>query len=617
MRSSTICSVPFVLFFFMQMMTSPLHAQFDEKDFIHYTVKEGLTGNYITCLQQDDHGYLWIGAEIGLNRFDGHAFEQYYQESPEDFLVSSRLRQIKSFGGHRLGLISDGGFQLLNTSDFSIKNYLIPDTTAFVTMRNAAWDAMELPDGSFALTTASGFYVFDRSGTISFRKDAYSLSDIGFKRILYGRNIFSITDSRYLVYNEGDQLAYFDAQDKVYTDISADDEEWKNFVHPPAKERGNWINKIQLNRDEFIFLPITDSIIYYNHALKRKTVSPLPFQAADELTWESQVEKVDENTFLLNGGYSGFFRFNLDHHTGVIRFEPKKFLPNYKINCLFLDADLRLWIGTTTGLLQQRMNPEFIKKYDLAIDDITNSGYDDAFLHKGKLYLSRFSRDVGLVIVDPTNMQILDQIEFYGRDNSWNEIYTIGMYHPDTLWLGTNQGILWLDTKTNHYGKLRDHPGYTKEFCMANIFEEPGSDGFAWMCSFLRGMVMRYHIPSRAYTIFTAQSQPPLPFIKVKSMAHDAYGDIWIGGHSLTRWSNLKQKFDTLITVYGGTNKFKDDILRMTTDDHGSLWMHNVDNGLLEYRIREKKVYNYSMKEGLPSNSFMTISPVINQKIWI
>ncbi len=166
MRSSKSYSVPFVLFFFMQMMTSPLHAQFDEKDFIRYTVKEGLTGNYITCLQQDDHGYLWIGAEIGLNRFDGHAFEQYYQESPEDFLVSSRLRQIKSFGGHRLGLISDGGFQLLNTSDFSIKNYLIPDTTAFVTVRNAAWDAMELPDGSIALTTASGFYVFDRSGTM-------------------------------------------------------------------------------------------------------------------------------------------------------------------------------------------------------------------------------------------------------------------------------------------------------------------------------------------------------------------------------------------------------------------------------------------------------------------
>ncbi|MEO7398876.1 MAG: two-component regulator propeller domain-containing protein, partial [Ilumatobacteraceae bacterium] len=512
------------------MMPASCHAQYAEKDFIHYSIRDGLTSNYISCLQQDDHGYLWIGAEIGLNRFDGHAFDQFYQDAPENFLVSSRLLQIKSFGDHKLGFISNGGFQLLNTADFTIKNYLVPDTTAFVTMHNAAWDAVELTDGSFAVTTASGFYVFDQTGHLSFRKDAYSLVDIGNKRILYGRDIFSVSDSKYLVYNEATQLACYDAQHKVYADIPPDDAEWKNFVHPPEDKGGFWINKFQLNRDEFIFLPPTDSIIYYNHALKRKTVSPLPFHSVDELTWESKIEKVDENTFLINGGYAGFYRFYLDHYSGVIRFEEKKFLPNFRINCLLIDSDLRLWIGTTTGLLQQRMNDAFIKKYELAIDDYTIDGYEDAYQYKGKLYLCRYSRDVGLVIVDPATMKILDQLEFYGRDTSWNEIFTIEMYHPDTLWLGTSQGILWLDTKTNHYGKLKDQPGYTKEFCLSNILEKADSNGYAWMCYLLRGTVIRYHIPSRSYTIFTEQSHPPLPFNKVKSIVNDVYGDVWIGG---------------------------------------------------------------------------------------
>lgn len=603
--------------FFLPLRQATLYAQYDEKDFIHYTIKDGLTDNYITCLRQDDYGYLWIGAELGLNRFDGHSFDQFYQELPEDFLVSSRLRQIKSFGTHKLGFISDGGFQLLNTNDYSIKNYLVPDTTAFVTMRNAAWDAVELPDGSFAVTTASGFYVFDRSGTLSFRKDAYSLSDIGIKRILYGRNIFSISDNKYLVYNEENQLSCFDAQHNVYTDVSPDDAEWNSFIHPAATHGGNWINKIQLSADEFIFLPHTDSIIYYNHALKKKTISPLPFRGIDEFTWESKIEKVDDNTYVLNGGYAGFFRFYLDHHTGVIRFEEKKFLPNFKINCLFIDKDQRLWVGSATGLLQQRMNPGFIKKYDLTIDDHSPDGFEDAYFYKEKLYLCRYSGDVGLVIVDPMTMKVLNQIEFYGRDNAWNEIYTIEMYHPDTLWLGTNLGILWLDTKTNHYGKLADVGGYSKEFCQANSLKKPDANGYAWMCYLMQGMVMRYHIPSRTYTIFTTQSKPPLPFNKVKSIAYDAYGDVWIGGHSLARWNHLTQDFDTLISVYAGTNKFKDDILALIADDEGSLWMHNVDNGILEYRIKEKKFYNYSMRDGLPSNSFLTLSPVINQKLWM
>ena len=28
------------------------------------------------------------------------------------------------------------------------------------------------------------------------------------------------------------------------------------------------------------------------------------------------------------------------------------------------------------------------------------------------------------------------------------------MYHPDTIWIGTNAGLLWLDTRTDNYGKV-------------------------------------------------------------------------------------------------------------------------------------------------------------------
>jgi ligand-binding sensor domain-containing protein len=47
----------------------PAQAQYEENDFVRYTVKEGLSHNYVTCLQQDDWGYMWIGTDLGLNRF--------------------------------------------------------------------------------------------------------------------------------------------------------------------------------------------------------------------------------------------------------------------------------------------------------------------------------------------------------------------------------------------------------------------------------------------------------------------------------------------------------------------------------------------------------------------
>ena len=191
-------------------------AQYDEKDFVSYTVKEGLSENYITSLVQDGSGYIWIGTDVGLNRFDGHSFKNFYQGTSTMPLLSSSIRKLKSFGSQQLGIIGHGGFQLFNTKDLSIKNYIIADTTAFSKYRNEAWDAVALKNGFYAVTTSSGFYVFDAAGKVDFSYDAYQLKEIGQKRILYGRDIFPLGENEYLVYINGDGLAYYNAEKKSF-----------------------------------------------------------------------------------------------------------------------------------------------------------------------------------------------------------------------------------------------------------------------------------------------------------------------------------------------------------------------------------------------------------------
>lgn len=46
-------------------------------DFRHYGTQDGLSNQIVNCLLQDSKGFIWIGTDDGLNRFDGVSFEQY------------------------------------------------------------------------------------------------------------------------------------------------------------------------------------------------------------------------------------------------------------------------------------------------------------------------------------------------------------------------------------------------------------------------------------------------------------------------------------------------------------------------------------------------------------
>ena len=597
---------------------SSAKAQYAEKDFIHYTVKDGLSENYITSLMQDEWGYMWIGTDIGLNRFDGHSFKSFFQGTKTLPLLSSAIAKLKSFGPHHIGIINRGGFQLLDTRNLGIKNYVIADSTAFSVYHNAAWDAVAINESSFAVSTASGFYVFDTSGQVKFSYDAYKINDIGQKRILYGRDIFKVSNKELLVYINTDGLALYNAEEKMFKQLSEQNTEWRTFFSVKPKDNLGWTIRYQLSHTEFIFLQFAENNMLYHNRDKNITVSsPIVFPQ-NEFTWESKITWLNDSSFLVTGGFKGFYQFYINRKSGTITSDLKKNLPDHKIQCLYLDKEKRLWAGTSKGLLQHKLTSPVINTYEFknAETPSITEAFNCAYRYADKLYLGRFSLNKGLLIIDTAGKKVIKQIEFYGKNLGWNEVISIQNYHIDTLWIGTSKGLLWLDTKSYRYGKVFDKGQFTDTTAIT-ILAPVGKDGYAWMCGLLNGVLARYHPATRSFKFFTSQTQPALPFTKIKSIAYDAYGDVWIGGHSLARWSSKQQIFDTLISVYGGANKFEDNILALTADKKGSLWLHNVLNGLLEYRIAERRFVNYSMKDGLPSNAFYGFSPVINNQLWM
>lgn len=597
------------------------YGQYEEKDFTRYSVKDGLSDNPVYCIQQDDQGYLWIGTDAGLNRFDGKRFKKFFQSTAPIQLPSGSITNLKKTGANEIGIVSRGGFQVLNTKDYTVRNFIVPDSTSFKSYINAGWDVLQLPGKQYAVSTASGIYVFDQAGKVVFRYDGYKLEDVGKKRILYARDFFPLNSRQTLLYTDEAGLGLYDDNKKTYQQLPLKNTPWEIFVRNRKPDSAYWVIKYQLDSLNYFFIPVgSNRIVHYARQKNILNTSPLPKELYDAFNWESRIVKLSDSLFAVNSRIGGFYLLKFDSRSGKFQCDGQCYLRDYKILSLFTDRDKRLWLGTSRGLLKQNLQEPLFHTYDFSPGDKDKftGGFSCFYRYKDFIYAGRFSRSKGLAILDAVTMKLISNVEFFGPNNQWNEVRSVEMYYKDTLWLGTNAGILWYATQSGKYGKLSDNPRYKWSENFSAVLAPARPDGDAWICSMLDGKLVRYNVPERTYTLFTAHTKPALPFDKIKHIAYDAFGDVWVGGHSLARWNSKLQDFDTLISVYGGANKFNDDIICMRADERGSLWMHNAYNGLLEYKIQEKKFISYnSTKDGLGTDVLSSMSPVYANKLWV
>lgn len=59
----------------IRLVASP--RDFYQSDMQHLTQKDGLANNTLYSFHQDKNGFLWIGTDVGISRYDGVHFHNY------------------------------------------------------------------------------------------------------------------------------------------------------------------------------------------------------------------------------------------------------------------------------------------------------------------------------------------------------------------------------------------------------------------------------------------------------------------------------------------------------------------------------------------------------------
>ncbi|MBS2210340.1 hypothetical protein KEM09_02960 [Carboxylicivirga mesophila] len=97
--------------------------------FNHLTFNEGLPSNAATCITQDDNGFIWIGTENGLCRFDGYETLVFKHSSNNELSISSNnISDIYAFSRDSLLIATRQGLNVFRHSTQTFQPYITDDT---------------------------------------------------------------------------------------------------------------------------------------------------------------------------------------------------------------------------------------------------------------------------------------------------------------------------------------------------------------------------------------------------------------------------------------------------------------------------------------------------------
>lgn len=116
-----------------------------DRTLLHVSVKDGLAGNFVNCIWQDEKRFIWLGTENGLQRFDGYRFRELYSETPDRSLPPGPVRQILADKEHHLWLRMN---TMIGVYDFNRHHFTIALTEG---INVAASELYAEPDGSLLL----------------------------------------------------------------------------------------------------------------------------------------------------------------------------------------------------------------------------------------------------------------------------------------------------------------------------------------------------------------------------------------------------------------------------------------------------------------------------------
>ncbi len=518
-----------------------------------WLTENGLPQNTVQAIIQTRDGYLWLGTQEGLARFNGNNFVVFDRENTPE-LKSNDIRSLLEDRSGAIWIGTSYGLTRKQGSTFTLftNSEGLPD--------NSVGSLSEGPDGTIWIATASGLARYSNNTITAFPK---------------------ITDDIQTLFVETNGVVWLGTGKGVKCLNNGELQDSK----PSTDLAGRNIAAIVQDESGLLWFGSDEGVIGYNQdqTISYTTGNGLPDNHINALT-------VDRQGSLWVSTNGGLARVRLE---GQQKLMVAPGLSSNIVLTAFEDREGSLWVGTESGglnLLRDRKFTTFTTKDGLS-SDLVKAVYQDV---TGAIWIG--TNGGGVTVLKN------GQATSFTTKEGLSSNVVLSLYGDDkgTIWIGTPDGLN--QYKDGKFTTLTVADGLSSDLVRSIYVDRAGN---IWVGT--RNGLNR--IRDGQFSIFTTKDGLADDFIG--AIFEDSKGALWVG--TRVGLSELNAgKFRNYTARDGLSSEV---ITSLHEDTDHNLWIGTNGGGL--NRLRNGQLTSFTTRNGLPDNVIYRILQDAEGNLWV
>ena len=591
----------FFISFLICFFTVQNYAQETSLKFNRLSTEQGLSQSSVTCIFQDDEGFMWFGTYGGLNRFDGYNFiVNQFTPSNKYSISDNHVRSICQDTAGILIVATVNGLNRYFAKTRQFVDFFHDPKDPASLAHNTIYKVLKDKDGDVWIGTWGG----------------------GLDK---------------MVRKPG---KYDDERDTRY-----------RFIHHKPQEGKNSISSLHIadmteSPDGSLWIATNKGLNHYDKEKNEFTVYLNDSRDPSSIS-SNDISSVcvDKNGNVWAGTWGGGLNMFNPQTKKFTRYLQNRYDP-YSISHdivmeLFCDNSGQIWAGTWGGGLNKTMTTEEYSKFfpGKALDEkihfvrfqheandlwsiSSNTIYSIYEDHTGVMWVgadlggvNRFEKvqaKFRIVRSEPANPNSLTN----------NKIFSILLDKKNILWIGTQDGLNIYDKNTKKYTHFKydpDNPASISHNVVRSIVEDP--NGTIWLGTLLG--LNKYDPKNRNFKRYYIDPDNPSAN-NIISLQASRNGGIWVGTyeHGLYLFDPRNEQFVKYENKLHETNNMGNEIIwSIIEDEKGNLWIGSHRNGLYYIDPDGETLVNYQNTPEdtttLSNNYVLTLWPDRENNLWV